>query len=73
MGMYFWVRNSAEMKNHVKNITLEIDLLSKLENGRPKNIFVDTEDLVFFNLFFFIPVKTSLKDHKEPVFNLTSF
>ena len=73
MGIYFWVRNSAEMKNQVKNNTLEIDLLSKLENGRPKNFFVHTEDLVFFNFFFFIPVKTSLKDHKEPVFNLTSF
>ena len=72
MGIYFWVRNSAEMKNQVKNNTLEIDLLSKLENGRPKNFFVHTEDLVFFNFFFFIPVKTSLKDHKEPVFNLTS-
>ena len=69
MGIYFWVRNSAEMKNQVKNNTLEIDLLSKLENGRPKNFFVHTEDLVFFNFFFFIPVKTSLKDHKEPVFN----
>ena len=73
MGIYFWVRNSAEMKNQVKNNTLEIDLLSKLENGRPKNFFVHTEDLVFFNFFFFIPMKTSLKDHKEPVFNLTSF
>ena len=73
MGIYFWVRNSAEMKNQVKNNTLEIDLLSKLENGRPKNFFVHTEDLVFFNFFFFIPVKTFLKDHKEPVFNLTSF
>ena len=72
MGIYFWVRNSAEMKNQVKNNTLEIDLLSKLENGRPKNFFVHTEDLVFFNFFFFIPVKTFLKDHKEPVFNLTS-
>ena len=73
VGIYFWVRNSAEMKNQVKNNTLEIDLLSKLENGRPKNFFVHTEDLVFFNFFFFIPVKTFLKDHKEPVFNLTSF
>ena len=73
MGIYFWVRNSAEMKNQVKNNTLEIDLLSKLENGRPKNFFVHTEDLVFFNFFFFIPVKTSLKDHKELVFNLNSF
>ena len=73
MGMYFWVRNSAEMKNHGKNNTLEIDLVSKLENGRQKIFFVHTENLVFFNFFFFIPVKTFIKDHKESVFNLTSF
>ena len=72
MSMQIWVRNAAEMKNHGKNNTLEIDLLSKLQNGRPKNFFVHTENLVFFNFFFFIPVKTFLKDHKEPVFNLTS-
>ena len=35
--MQIWVRNAAEMKNHGKNNTLEIDLLSKLQNGRPKN------------------------------------
>ena len=39
MSMQIWVRNAAEMKNHGKNNTLEIDLLSKLQNGRPKKFF----------------------------------
>ena len=54
MSMQLWVRNAAEMKNHGKNNTLEINLVSKLENGRQKKIFVHTENLVFsisFSLF----------------------
>ena len=73
MSMQIWVRNAAEMKNHGKNNILKIDLLSKLENGRSKKFFVHTENLFFFDFFFFIHVKTFLKDHKELVFNLTSF
>ena len=54
MSMQLWVRNAAEMKNHGKNNTLKIDLLTKLENGRTKIFFVYTENLVFsisFSLF----------------------
>ena len=73
MSMQLWVRNAAEMKNHGKNNRLKIDLLSKIENGRSKKFLCPHWKFGFFNFFFFIHVKTFLKDHKELVFNLTSF